>query len=48
MGAREPRELAVSLISGIEGAALLTSAFHDPGLIARQARHLESWIDSLP
>lgn len=47
MGADDPRELAVSLISGIEGAVLLTSAFHDPGLIARQARHLERWIDSL-
>jgi AcrR family transcriptional regulator len=47
MGADDPRELAISLISGLEGATLLSSAFHDPELIARQARHLEHWINTL-
>lgn len=48
LGTEEPRELATCLIAGIEGAALLTNAFGDPGLIGRQARHLEHWIEGLP
>jgi len=48
MGAGEDRDLAVALIAGVEGAALLSNTFHDPGLMARQARQLERWLDSLP
>ena len=38
----------MALIAGVEGAALLSNTFHDPGLMARQARQLERWPDSLP
>ena len=48
MGARDERDLAVTLIAGVEGAALLANTFHDPELMARQAQQLERWLDSLP
>lgn len=47
LGRPDADDLAVTLISGIQGAALLASALHDPGLLARQVRRLEEWIDSL-
>jgi TetR/AcrR family transcriptional repressor of nem operon len=48
MGMADERDLAVTLIAGVEGAALLANTFHDPELMARQARQLERWLDSLP
>jgi AcrR family transcriptional regulator len=47
LGRPDSRELAVTLISGIQGAALLANALHDPGLLAGQVRWLEEWIDCL-
>jgi TetR/AcrR family transcriptional regulator, transcriptional repressor for nem operon len=47
MGQRDPRELAITLFATYEGAALLSNAFHDPGIMARQSRRLERWITSL-
>jgi TetR/AcrR family transcriptional regulator, transcriptional repressor for nem operon len=47
LGRRDARDLAVSLLAGVQGAALLANTFGDPGILARQARHLERWIDSL-
>ena len=44
---RDARELAVHLLAGVQGAALLTNAFRDPRLMTGQVRHLEHWIDSL-
>jgi TetR/AcrR family transcriptional repressor of nem operon len=47
LGKRDARDLAITLIGGIQGAALLTNTFRDPQLMARQARRLERWIDTL-
>jgi AcrR family transcriptional regulator len=47
LGRRDARDLAVALLSGIQGAALLANAFRDPSILDRQTRHLERWIDSL-
>jgi TetR/AcrR family transcriptional regulator, transcriptional repressor for nem operon len=47
MGRRDARELAVNLISGVQGAALLANAFRDPDVMSSQVRHLERWIDGL-
>ena len=47
MGRRDARELAVALIASYQGIALLTNTLRDPGLMAREGRRLERWIDSL-
>ena len=47
LGRRDARDLAITLIAGIQGAALLTNAFRDPQLMVRQSRQLERWIDTL-
>ena len=47
LGKRDARDLAITLIAGIQGAALLTNTFRDPQLMARQTRRLERWIDTL-
>jgi AcrR family transcriptional regulator len=47
MGRRDARELAFALIASYQGMALLTNAFRDPGLMTREAKRLDRWIDSL-
>ena len=47
IGRRDARELAVTLLAGIQGAAQLANAFRDPDLMTRQVRRLERWIDAL-
>jgi AcrR family transcriptional regulator len=47
LGHRDARDLAVALVAGIQGAALLANAFRDPALLARQGRRLDRWIDGL-
>ena len=47
LGARDPRENAVTLISTVQGAALLSSTFSDAEILASQVHRLERWIDSL-
>ncbi len=47
IGRRDARDLAVALIASYHGIALLTNTFRDPELMAREARRLERWIDSL-
>ena len=47
MGRRDARDLAVALIASYQGIALLTNTFRDPGLMTREGRRLERWIDSL-
>jgi TetR/AcrR family transcriptional regulator, transcriptional repressor for nem operon len=46
LGRRDARDLALALLSGIQGSALLANTFRDAGIMAREARHLEKWIDS--
>jgi TetR/AcrR family transcriptional regulator, transcriptional repressor for nem operon len=47
LGRRDARDLAVGLLASYHGIALLTNTLHDPQLMAREARRLERWIDSL-
>ena len=47
MGVSDTREHAVTLISTVQGAALLASAFSDTDILASQVHRLERWIDSL-
>ena len=48
LGRRDAPDLALMLLSGVQGAALLSNTFSDPILMTRQVRQLERWIDSLP
>jgi AcrR family transcriptional regulator len=43
----EARELAVSLIASVLGAALVANTFRDPEMMSTQVRRIEAWIDSL-
>ena len=47
MGRRDARDLSFALLASYEGMALLTNTFRDPGLMIREGRRLERWIDSL-
>ena len=47
LGRRDARDLAVALMSAYQGASLLANTFRDPDLLAREARRLERWIDTL-
>jgi len=47
MGRRDAHDLAVELLVGYQGSAVLTNALAQPDLMARQARRLEKWIDGL-
>lgn len=48
MGRREAHDLAVELVSRYEGSAVLSNALGQPELMARQARRLQRWVDTLP
>jgi hypothetical protein len=47
MGRRDARDLAVGLIASYQGISLLTNTLRAPDLMAREARRLERWIDTL-
>ena len=47
LGKRDARDLAVGLVAAIQGTALLSSSFHDPEIMTRQAHRLARWIDEL-
>jgi AcrR family transcriptional regulator len=47
LGRRDASDLALTLISGIQGASVLSNSFHDPDIMTRQVRQLDRWIDSL-
>jgi TetR/AcrR family transcriptional repressor of nem operon len=47
LGCSDPREQALTMFSTVQGAALLSAAFHDPDILTSQVRKLERWIDSL-
>ena len=44
---KNPRDQALTMFSTVQGAALLSSAFRDPEILASQVHRLERWIDSL-
>lgn len=43
----ESRGLALHLLSATQGVSVLGHTFHDPGLIAREAKRLKEWIRAL-
>jgi TetR/AcrR family transcriptional repressor of nem operon len=47
IGRRDAHDLALDLLAGYEGSALLANTMRDPDLLARAARRLEQRIDSL-
>jgi AcrR family transcriptional regulator len=47
MERRDARDLAITLIASYQGIALLTNTFREEGLMQREGRRLEHWIDSL-
>ena len=47
MGRRDARELAESMLAGIQGGAVLANALHDSKVMTREARRLERWLDTL-
>lgn len=47
MGRRDAHDLAVDLLVGYQGSAVLTIALGQAELMSRQARRLEKWIESL-
>jgi AcrR family transcriptional regulator len=47
LGRRDAHDLAVSLVAAYEGSALLSNTFRDPNILAREARRLNRWIDTL-
>jgi AcrR family transcriptional regulator len=44
---KESADLALHLISALQGASLLTHTFRQPDLITRETDRLKKWIDSL-
>jgi len=43
----ESRDLALHLLSSIQGASLLAQTFKDPRILEREARRLKRWVRSL-
>jgi AcrR family transcriptional regulator len=47
LGRRDARDLALGLLGGIQGASLLANTFREPEILAREARRIDRWVDSL-
>jgi AcrR family transcriptional regulator len=47
LGRSDAHDLAVSLVAAYQGSALLANTFRDPNILAREARRLNRWIDTL-
>lgn len=46
-GEQEARDLAIDLISSLQGSYVLTASFRSPEMLERKVQRLESWIRSL-
>jgi TetR/AcrR family transcriptional regulator, transcriptional repressor for nem operon len=44
----ESRDLAVHLLSALEGASLLANTFHTADYVVREANRLKEWVRALP
>jgi len=47
LGRSDAHDLALDLLAGYEGSALLANTLHDPAILSGAARRLERWIDGL-
>jgi hypothetical protein len=46
-GRRNARDLATTLLAGVQGAAVIADALGDPGVMRREVRRLDRWIDEV-
>jgi AcrR family transcriptional regulator len=46
LGRRDAHDLALDLLAGYEGSALLASTMRDPKILSKAARRLDHWIDA--
>ncbi|HEX9625599.1 MAG TPA: TetR/AcrR family transcriptional regulator [Acidiferrobacterales bacterium] len=44
---RQSADLALHLVSVLQGASLLTHTFHQPDLIARETTRLREWVEAM-
>ena len=47
LGRPDAHDLAIDLLAGYEGSALLANTMHDPSVLLDSAHRLERWIDAL-
>ncbi|TDC47720.1 TetR/AcrR family transcriptional regulator [Jiangella ureilytica] len=47
LGRRDAAALSVTMMSRIQGAALLANTFGDPALLKAEVRRIERWLDEL-
>lgn len=47
LGRRDARTLAVTMLSAIQGAALLANALQDEALFQREIRRIRRWVDDI-
>ena len=47
LGRSDARDLAMTMLSTIQGAALLANTLRDPRILTSQIRRLERWIDTV-
>jgi AcrR family transcriptional regulator len=47
MGAPDPEDLALALVSGYQGMSLMANALRDPEVMTRQGNRLLRWLDSV-
>jgi TetR/AcrR family transcriptional regulator, transcriptional repressor for nem operon len=47
MGRKDAQDLALTLISTIQGASLLANTYRDPGVLTGQTQQLQRWIKTL-
>jgi AcrR family transcriptional regulator len=43
----DARELAVHLLSTLQGVSVLAHTFHDPDMVAKEAERLQGWINAI-
>ncbi len=46
LGRRDAHDLALDLLAGYEGSALLASTMRDPSILSKAVRRLDHWIDA--
>jgi AcrR family transcriptional regulator len=46
-GEQEAKDLAIDLISSLQGTFVLTTTFRDPNLLERKLQRLETWVRDL-
>ena len=47
LSSADPHELAITLLAGVQGGALLANALRDPDIMSGEVQRLERWIDTL-